>query len=344
MWASPEMSSDPRQVRVAVVIVSFNVCELLRKTLSALRRDRASHKPDVEIDVYVVDNASLDGSATMVREHFPEVELLASSQNLGFTGGNNLILKRWLDPGEPAPDLILLLNPDAVPAPGAIARMSAVMQAAPSVGACGGHLHYGDGTFQHGAFRFPDLIQTLLDLAPLAELPLIRRTLPRLNPSRINGRYPQSMWQGSNPFPVDFVLGAAMMVRTSALRNVGLFDDEFFMYCEEIDLAMRLQNAGWSVVAIPDALFTHYEGQSSAPTPWLTFDRIWRSRSHLFHKHSDRYPPTFHMLLRPGVWLLTAIRRYLALKRFARGRQDGVATSRELSSYARLERLFPQGS
>jgi N-acetylglucosaminyl-diphospho-decaprenol L-rhamnosyltransferase len=234
------------------------------------------------------------------------------------------------------PNFILLLNPDTEVVDDALGQMVGFLRDHPRVGACGAHLRYGDGRFQHGAFRFPTLTQVALDLLPLASVPGVRRFLPRLLDSRWNGRYPQEQWMASAPFPVDFVLGAALMVRGEAIRQIGLLDEAYFMYCEEMDWCLRLQQAGWPVYALPTAHVIHYEGQSSKQVRWASFEQLWRSRFRFYSKHAAHYPPGHGIWFRLLVRLGLAIRSRQARRRFARGEITGTALAEELSAYTRI--------
>ncbi len=302
------------------------------------------------LTVIVVDNASHDGSADMVRAEFPQVRLLEPGENLGFTKANNLALKTLgfpltpfpLHPFTPSPlhpltpsDFVLLLNPDTQLPPDTLARMVDFMDSTPSAGACGAHLRYGDGSFQHGAFRFPSLSQVIIDLFPVHRLPGGHRLLD----SGLNGRYARQQWEGSEPFEVDFVLGAALMVRGEAIRQVGGLDEGFFMYCEEMDWCLRLGEAGWPVYALPDARVIHFEGQSSKQVPWQSFERLWQSRFRFYAKHPARYGRVHNRLLRivNRIWLRArwAEARY----RFGRGEIPGDELAVELAAYATLKAL-----
>lgn len=334
---------------LSVVIVSYNVRDLLRNCLCSIFAS-ANYSTDwLSVNVIVVDNASADGSAEMVRTEFPQVHLIASVQNLGFTGGNNLALKslgldnRENNRTQPTThtDFVLLLNPDTELIGDTLGRMAAFLRDHPTAGACGARLQYGNGQFQHGAFTFPTLSQVMLDLLPLAEIPGVRRFLPRLLNSRINGRYPQHLWRGRQPFPVDFVLGAAMMVRAEAIQQVGLLDEDFFMYCEEIDWALRLHQAGWNVFALPTAHVIHYEGQSSKQIRWAAFERLWRSRFHFFRKHTAQYPPGYAVAVEWIVHRLFTLRRWQSYQRFGRGEITGEELAMECNIYAKLGESTP---
>jgi GT2 family glycosyltransferase len=269
------MGASMRGSTLAVVIVSYNVRDLLRACLSATFASLAL-SPELDAAVYVVDNASRDGSADMVAGEFPQVHLTASPDNLGFTGGNNLIL-RQLGFGAPnAPDFALLLNPDAEPLGDAISQMAHFLREHPSVGATGAQLQYADGSFQHGAFAFPGLAQLWFDLFP----PRPRRLLH----SRLNGRYPRSRYDAGRPFPVDFALGAALMVRREAMTAAGLLDEGYFMYAEEVDWCWRMRRAGWPCYCVPSARVIHHGGASSSQFRSQSMQNLWRSRKRLYDR------------------------------------------------------------
>jgi GT2 family glycosyltransferase len=333
-------------MEIAVIIISYNTRDLLRNALRSVYS--AQRPPDCALTVVVVDNASHDGSAEMVASNFPQATLFASTTNLGFTGGNNLALHalglRVSPPPAAAhlattarsvpPNYVLLLNSDAEIAANTLMEMVDHMERMPRAGMCGAHLRYGNGSFQHGAFHFPTLAQVALDFFPLIGVPGAHR----LRDSRLNGRYPAALWQNGFPFPVDFVLGAAMFVRAAAINDVGGLDDGYFMYCEEMDWALRMHEAGWSVYAIPSAHVTHHEGQSTRQARWDSYERLWRSRFRFYAKHAQRYPLAYRMALRLLVRAGVAWRRYQARRRFATGSATGTEVGRELEAYAAITR------
>jgi len=259
---------------VAVVIVSWNVKPLLAECLVSVLECLV--RSNLDAKVWVVDNASHDGSAEMVREQFPQVQLIASPKNLGFARGNNCAL-RALDPH--LPRYVLLLNPDTKVRSNALATMVHFMDERPSVGVCGPRLLYGDGSFQHSAFGFPDLAQILLDFFPLHW---------RLTESRLNGRYPRRLYERGVPFEVDHPLGAAMMLRREVILQTGLFDEGYRMYVEEIDWCMRIRREGWDICCVPSAVVVHHAGQSTQQVRNQMFVALWRSRFRLFDKHYNR--------------------------------------------------------
>ena len=277
---SKQSASDndgPRDL--AVVIVSWNVRDLLADCLTSVFDSLAG--PEIDAEVWVVDNASGDGSAEMVRQRFPQVRLIASGQNLGFAAGNNLALRELGFPtaGSGLPRYVLLLNPDTELRGDALATMLRFMDQTPSAGVCGARLLYGDGSFQHSAFKFPGLAQIALDFFPLHW---------RLTESRLNGRYPRRLYESGEPFEIDHPLGAAMMLRREAILQTGLFDEGYHMYVEEIDWCMRIRRAGWEIYCLPPAVVVHHAGQSTKQIRNEMFAALWRSRFRLFGKHYSR--------------------------------------------------------
>lgn len=257
---------------IAIVIVSWNVCELLHRCLESILNDLAD--TGLKARVWVVDNASQDGSVAMLQTHFPQVRLIASPQNLGFAGGNNLALRQIAAEG--APRYVWLLNPDTKVRPGATRRLIDFMEQRSRVAVAGARLFYEDGSFQHGAFGFPGLWQILFDLFPLPG---------RLYESRLNGRYPRASYECGVPFVIDHPLGASMMVRWAAIDQVGYLDEAFYMYCEEIDWCMRIKRAGWEIYCVPGAHVVHHAGQSTGQIRSASFVNLWRSRGRLYDKH-----------------------------------------------------------
>lgn len=257
---------------LAILVVNWNVRNLLRACLDSVLADRASLP--IESEIWVVDNDSHDGSPDMIRADYAQVRLIANSDNLGFAAGNNVGLRQMA--AENPPRYVLLLNPDAELRPSVLRTLTMFMDQNPRAGVAGARLFYADGSFQHGAFGFPGLFQIMADLYPLP---------PRLYETRLNGRYPRRWYERGKPFAVDHPLGAAMMVRWDSIQRVGLLDEEFHMYCEEIDWCMRFKKAGYSIFCVPQAKVTHHEGQSTRQIQVDSFINLWRSRRRLYDKH-----------------------------------------------------------
>jgi N-acetylglucosaminyl-diphospho-decaprenol L-rhamnosyltransferase len=306
------LTSTPK---LTVAIVSFNTRRLLEACLSSLLASLAD-TPELGARVVVVDNASADGSAAMVRARFPSVDLRASGQNLGFSGGNNLVLREARTP------YLLLLNPDTEVRGDAPAALVRFLDAHPRAAAVGGRLIYPDGGFQHSAFRFPTLPMSFLDFFPINH---------RLSDSRLNGRYPPERY--ARAFEIDHPLGAALMVRREALDQVGRLDEDYFMYAEEVDLCWRIKQAGWQIWYTPDATIAHHEGAATRQFRGEMLVHLHRSRYRFFAKH---YPSWFGPAARAivGVGVLRDLARAAAQRR--RGGIDAAEWRRRRSVYGRL--------
>lgn len=273
---------------LAVVLVTYNVRDLVLDALRSLYADLESS--GLSFEVYLVDSASSDGTAEAAAAAFPQIKLTASRENLGFGRANNLALKQMGFGTNQAdlPRAVYLLNPDTITQPGATRALYDALTADARIGLVGAGLEYGDGRFQHGAFTFPGLRQLWVEFFP---------TPGRLYESRFNGRYPRALYDAGQPFSVDFVLGATMMLRREVIEQTGMFDESFFMYCEEIDWAWRIHKAGWDVRCVPSARVVHLEGQSSKQVRAQSMINLWTSRLHLYHKHHPAWKAALARLI-----------------------------------------------
>ncbi|MBN1203138.1 MAG: glycosyltransferase family 2 protein [Anaerolineae bacterium] len=242
-------------VDLGIVIVSWNTRDLLRNCLLSI----AASGGDFAHRVVVVDNASSDGSAAMVADEFPGVELIASPTNEGFTGGNNRGLRALgFECGcdDSAPRYALVLNPDTVLPPTTLVTMLAYMDADKSIGVAGPKLVMLDGNLDLACRRsFPSPEISFYRMVGLSKL------FPH---SRRFGRYNMTYLDPDIETEVDSVVGAFMIVRREAIRQVGLFDETFFMYGEDLDWAYRIKQAGWKVMYNPNVTVTHVKRAASS--------------------------------------------------------------------------------
>jgi hypothetical protein len=230
------------ELRLDVVVVSYRCRGLLRDCLDSLR----AFPPAGGARVWVVDNASADGTVEMVREEFPEVELIASDENLGFSKANNLAIVRGSAP------FVLALNPDTLMTEGALDRMLELMKERPEVGISGCRLELPDGTFDHAARRsFPTPLGALAHFSGVGRL--------KKAPARLAQYRAPEVESG----PVDAVNGAFMLMRREALEQVGLFDEGYWMYMEDLDLCYRFAQAGWITWYEPAAKVIHVKAGTS---------------------------------------------------------------------------------
>ena len=281
-------------VDLSVVIVNWNVRELLRRCLASileagsweLEAGTARAEPEacnLKLEIIVVDNASSDGSVEMLQAEFPNVRLIANERNLGFTRGNNqgLAASRGR--------YILFLNPDTEVVGDALATMVRYMDAHPDVGALGPQLRYPDGSVQSSRRRFPTLGTAFFE-STLLELwwpgnPWARRYRMADQPDGVEQE-------------VDWVVGACLLARRETLEQVGSFDESFFMYSEEMDLCRRIRAAGWRVVYLPTAQVIHHEGKSS--------EQVVPARHIHFQTSKVRYFRKYH-----GSWAAEVLRLFL---------------------------------
>ena len=298
------------QTAVSVIIVNWNTRELLLDCLSALYQ----HPFTQPWEVWVVDNASTDNTPAAVRQQYPQVKLIECTENKGFAVGNNLALERA--EGRYA----LLLNTDTLVRPGAVQELFNFMETHPQAGAAGPYLLNPDQTLQVSCYPFPTLSREFWRLFHLDFLlPYAVYDMPRWNPTQ--------------PRPVDSLQGACLILRKETLDQVGLFDPNFFMYTEEIDLCYRIKQAGWEIFWVPTARVVHYGGQSTRQVAPQMFTSLYQTKVQFFRKHTGPTAAEVYkiilacaslarIVLSPLAWLqtppararsLTLARRYLDL-------------------------------
>lgn len=301
----PQVSraGQKKQKDLSVIIVSYNTQKLLKDCLASLSQSLGKEGGHIkEYEIIVVDNASSDGSVPMVRSCYPQVRLIENHDNVGFAKANNQAI------AQADGRYLLFLNPDTLVLGDAPVRLAAFLEDNPEVGMVTGKLLYPDGSFQQGAFSFPNLWMSLFDFFPINH---------RLSSSRLNGRYPPKAYRG--PFEIDHPLGACMMARREAVEGIGGFCEDFFIYCEEIDLSIRMKKAGWKIYCQPEARIIHYGGQSTGQRKDRMFVELYRSRLLLFRKH---YSPFFRLATKGIVGLGTG----WEIMRAARAYQKGEIT------------------
>lgn len=286
--ADPRLPDSPKASLLSIAIVSWNTRDLLQKCLSSVFENLEG----IDAEVIVVDNASKDGSARMVQKQFPQVKLIEADSNLGFTKANNLAFR--VATGK----YFLLLNSDTVVMPKAISRMVEFMDFYPLAGAVGCRLLNGDGTLQRSCSCFPTVMTELYDALYLSKL------FPK---SKRFGRYAMSHWDFNSIREVDFAGGSCLMLRRKTLEDIGLLDENLFMYSEETDLCYRMRMNNWKVFFIPDARVIHYGGQSSKLDINRTSVELCRSKYKFMRKHYGLGPATAYrtvVLLSSGARLI----------------------------------------
>ncbi len=270
-------------IDLAIVIVTWNVREVVLDALRTLYADL--EQSNLKAQVIVVDSASSDGTVDAIREHFSQTTIIASDTNLGFAGGNNVGIES-LGFGDDnvassqLPRAVYLLNPDTLTQIGATQTLFDTLMAQDDVGVVGARLTFGDGSFQHASFMFPDLGQLWVEFFP---------TPGRLIEHPFNGRYPRDWYQSKTSFDVDFMLGATMMLKREVIQATGMFDLQFFMYAEEVDWQWRIHKAGWRILCVPSAHVVHLGGQSTGQVAARSIINLWQSRLYLYQKHYSQW-------------------------------------------------------
>ncbi len=281
-------NESARPLALSIVIVSWNTRDVLDECLRAVRNDLA-YAPDLSAEVWVVDNASTDGSADRVARDYPDVHLVRNDENVGFARANNQALRaargRYL----------LLLNSDALVTPSALADLVTVMDAHPEAAVCSPLLLNADNTPQFCWARFPGLKSELTGRADRSQSPHPMNAFARPDTSALA------------PFVADWVGGACFLVRAQAALSVGLLREDFFMYSEETEWCHRFARAGWKTLLAPAVRVTHLGGQSSKAVPRATRARMFRSSLRLYrilHGPAGSVPPALAATLRFALFTL----------------------------------------
>ena len=251
---------------VSVILVSYNTREMTLRCLSALFDGLAADR--VSAEVLLVDNASADGTAAAVRAARPAVRVIESKTNRGFAGGNNRALS------EATGRYLLLLNTDAFVEAGAVAALVAYLDQHPRTAAVGPRLLNADASLQRSCYRFPTPAHAWSQNLWLAGLVGTDHPLGDFR-----------RWPHDTARSVDWVIGAAMLVRRTAYEQVGGLDERFFMYAEETDWQWRMRTAGWDVGFTPDARVVHLGGGSGTGDKPGVDRHFWASLDRYQRKH-----------------------------------------------------------
>jgi len=240
-----------QKVDLAIVVVNYNTRDLLSACLTSVHASQG----DCSCEVWVVDNGSTDGSGEMVASQFPQVHLIRSEVNGGYPYANNLALREILGLKTQIPQYVLLLNPDTLLPTSTLASMKAFMEQHPQAGAAGPRLLRPSGELDLACRRsFPTPANSFYQIFGLSNL--FRR-------SHRFAQYNLTFLDPDETIEVDSVVGSFMMVRSEAIQQVGVLDESFFMYGEDLDWAYRMKAAGWKVYYNADVTVLHYKGEAS---------------------------------------------------------------------------------
>jgi hypothetical protein len=298
------MTGEQTPPDVDVAIVSYRCEGLLRDCLQSLR----AHPPQRPMAVHVVDNASGDGTAEMVEREFPEVTLTVNEVNTGFSVANNIAIRAGDAP------YVLVLNPDTRIAADALERLCRVLDARPDIGMAGPRLELNDGSFDHAAKRsFP---------TPLSALGHFTGIGRRGDAAGKLASYRATELAEDEAGPVDAVNGAFMLMRRTALDRVGLFDEGYWMYMEDLDLCYRFKQAGWTVWYEPSAMVVHVKAGTSGQHRSWKLNRAFHYGMYRFYRaHYAAEAPAFErfaVYTGIGLKLLLSAARSAAARGIAR--------------------------
>ncbi|WP_416666742.1 glycosyltransferase family 2 protein [Egbenema bharatensis] len=280
---------------VLVVIVNYRTSRLVVEGLRSLKEEVQAHP---SIRVAIVDNESGDDSLEYIQAAIVEqgwgdwATLIPSGYNGGYAYGNNLVIRPALQSSEP-PDYCLLLNPDTTIRPGAVWTLVEFMEKHPEAGICGSGLENPDGSRWPYAFRFPSILS---ELDGGLRIGLVTKLLNRWV-------VPQEM--PDHPTQIDWLPGASMMVRRQVFADIGLMDEEYFLYYEETDFCLQAQRSGWECWYVPESRVMHIAGQSTGVT--VRTDRPKRLPTYWFESRRRYFTKNYgwlYAVITDMVWML----------------------------------------
>lgn len=279
----------PKQTKLTIIIVSFETKEYLRACLITVQEACRG----LDAQVVIVDNASRDGSVRMVQEEFPWVKCIALDKNIGFAAANNKAIRKY------AAQYYLLLNPDTEVQPDTLLTMVKYMDEHPDVGVATCRVNLANGSIDPACHRgFPTPWASFTYFIGLEKL------FPK---GRLFGQYHLTYLPLNTPHAIDSPSGAFYLVRKLALDQVGLLDERFFMYAEELDLSLRIKQAGWEIMYVPKTSIVHYKGQSGRmhDDPYIRARAnraFYETMLQFYNKHyRSRYPWLVSLLVWLGV-------------------------------------------
>ena len=266
-------------MKLSIVIVSYNVCRFVAQCLDSVLR--ASEGIDVE--VFVVDNASADDTVSHIGSRYPWVKLIANDDNLGFSRANNMAIRQAQG------EYILLLNPDTIVAGSTLRECVGFMDAHPQAGGLGVRMHNADGS-----------------LAPESRRAIPSPWVSCLKMLGFTKRYYMSHLSWDEPGRIEVVSGAFFMLRRKALDQVGLLDEDFFMYGEDIDLSYRLLKGGWENWYHPSDI-VHFKGESTQKSSFRYVHVFYQAMLIFFRKHYGHQSILFTLPVKLAIYFRAAL-------------------------------------
>jgi GT2 family glycosyltransferase len=304
---------------ISVVIVAWNAKHYLELCLESL----VAAPPRRSMEIIVVDNASSDGTAEMVEARFHHVKLIRSSENLGFAKGNNLAIRQCQG------RYIALVNPDVIVFSGCVDALADFLDQNPKVGNVGPHVLNPDMTLQSTCRRFPTLWNNFCSATGLAA---------KFMNSRLFAGEHMFYFAHDRVLPVDVLVGCFSMIRHETFNQVGLLDEDLFMYGDDVDWCRRCWKAGWQVVFFPGAKAIHDRGKTTAPYPVRFAVAQQKSVLHYWRKHHGSWGS---MGIRSIIFVHHLVRYgFAVLAGLARAKQSAHGDVRKQVSGACLRAMF----
>lgn len=248
---------------VSIIIVTNDHRDFIERCIRSVLKQKCSYQKEI----ILIDNKSRDSTVNIVREKFPQVHVLQRSRKYGFAVNNNLAIRQ--SKGR----YILLLNPDTEMSPGALQSLTIYMDSHTEVGVCGPQLRFPDGNLQYSCRRFPNWQTFLVRRSPLRLF---------LRDSNINRHHLMTDVDHSHVQDVDWLLGACMCIRRDVFRDVGYFDERYFMYVEDIDFCLRIHRTGWKIYYVPTAKVMHHH-LAASDEKLLSLHSLYHVRSMILY-------------------------------------------------------------
>ena len=268
--------------KLSIIIVNYNAEKFLLECLDSIY----AQTKQISFDVWVVDNNSMDTSVPMVQQNFPQVNLIENKENAGFIKANNkgILASKGT--------YVLSLNNDTVVLPGALEKLVDFMDRHPDAGACGAKVLNADGSIQHQCKRgFPTPSSALFYFLGLHKL------FPR---SKVFGHYLMTYLDADKTSEVDSLSGSCLMVRRRVIEDIGIMDEDYIMYGDDLDWCYRIKKAGWKIYYVPDAQIIHYGGMGGSRV--LPYRNIWEFHRSMITFYKKHYANNHTALLNWGIY------------------------------------------
>ncbi len=246
-----KLVNPKKRVILSIIIVNFNTVKYLSICIDFIRKN----PPKCSHEIIIIDNNSKDKSVEIIKRYYPEVKLIRNGENFGFSYANNQAIARSRG------KYILILNPDTVVTRSAIDNIIRFMEKNPKVGVAGAKMLNFDGSIQYSCRRFPTVFNVFF-----GRQSVLMKFLPY---NRISRKYLMMDNDYSKNMETDWVFGASMMLRRQALEEVGIFDEDYFIFVEDTDLCYRMREKGWKVYFVADAVIFHHLG--------VTREKFWKT-------------------------------------------------------------------